>query len=91
MKYQILTSKKYKTQFKKHNQQNRDLIDSVVFKLANGEKLAAKHKDHNLKGKYKDFRGCHIKLDLLLIYRIHHNVLELYLSAVGSHSELFDI
>ncbi|WP_288644281.1 type II toxin-antitoxin system mRNA interferase toxin, RelE/StbE family, partial [uncultured Helicobacter sp.] len=40
-------------------------------------------------GKYKDFKECHIKPDLLLVYRIIDDVLELYLAQVGSHSELF--
>ncbi|KEA46405.1 type II toxin-antitoxin system RelE/ParE family toxin [Campylobacter mucosalis] len=87
--YKIVTSKRYKIQFKKQSTQNQDLIDEVVFKLANGETLEQKHKDHQLKGKYKDFRECHIKPDLLLVYKIDNGVLALYLMQVGSHSDLF--
>ena len=36
---QIITSKKYRTQFKKQNAKNQDLIDEVVFQLANCQKL----------------------------------------------------
>lgn len=66
-----------------------NLIDEVVEKLSNGEILDERYQDHRLIGDYKDFRECHIKPDLLLIYRIYDAVLELYLAQVGSHSELF--
>jgi mRNA interferase YafQ len=43
--------------------------------------------DHPLIGNFKDCRDCHIKPDLVLIYRkINDNVLELV--RLGSHSEL---
>ncbi|QPH94800.1 type II toxin-antitoxin system YafQ family toxin [Campylobacter concisus] len=85
----ITTSKKYRTQFKKQTPQDQDLIDEVVFKIANGETLEQKLCDHALKGKYSQYRECHIKPDLLLIYQIIDDVLELNLMQVGSHSELF--
>jgi mRNA interferase YafQ len=86
----ITTSKKYRTQFKKQTAQDQDLIDEVVFKIANGEILEQKLCDHALKGKYSQYRECHIKPDLLLVYAIKDDVLELYLAATGSHSELFN-
>jgi mRNA interferase YafQ len=57
--------------------------------LANGEVLKSKYKDHQLVGNFVDCRECHIKPDLLLIYRVVEEVLELTLVEVGSHSELF--
>lgn len=54
-------------------------------KLANGEILEAKYRDHALTGNYKGSRECHIEPDWLLIYE----TLVLLLSRVGSHSELF--
>lgn len=86
----ITTSKKYRTQFKKQTAQDQDLIDEVVFKLASGEILEQKFYDHQLKGKYSRYRECHVKPNLLLIYQINNDVLELYLMQVGSHSELFN-
>ena len=86
----ITTSKKYRTQFKQPTAQDQDLIDEVVFKIANGEILEQKLCDHALKGKYSQYRECHIKPDLLLVYAIKDDVLELYLAATGSHSELFN-
>lgn len=58
-------------------------------KLANGEILEAKYRDHALTGNYKDSRECHIEPDWLLIYEIKNETLVLMLSRVGSHSELF--
>lgn len=88
-KYKVRVSKQYKNARKRLNEQDKELLEQVIAKLANGEALDKKHKDHNLIGKYKDFRECHIKPDLLLIYRVFENILELYLASVGSHSELF--
>ncbi|MCH9740981.1 MAG: type II toxin-antitoxin system YafQ family toxin [Epsilonproteobacteria bacterium] len=59
----------------------------MVYKLLNGEELETKYKDHQLKGNLKEFRECHVKPDLLLMYRINDDVLELV--DIGSHSELF--
>ncbi|WP_332259111.1 type II toxin-antitoxin system YafQ family toxin [Helicobacter pylori] len=41
----------------------------------------------NLKGKWKPFRECHIKSDILLVYLVKDD--ELILLRLGSHSELF--
>jgi mRNA interferase YafQ len=43
--------------------------------------------DHPLSGEWKDFRDCHIKPDLLLIYRKPDKT-NLELVRLGSHSEL---
>ncbi|WP_157808371.1 type II toxin-antitoxin system YafQ family toxin, partial [Helicobacter pylori] len=40
-----------------------------------------------LKGKWKPFRECHIKADILLVYLVKDD--ELILLRLGSHSELF--
>ena len=37
-----------------------ELLDEVVTKLANQEKLPERYCDHPLLGNYKDFRECHI-------------------------------
>jgi len=47
-----------------------------------------KYKDHSLIGDYADFMECHIKPDLLLIYRFEESILKLV--DIGTHSELFD-
>ena len=73
---------------KKLNAKEKGLLKTVILKLSNGEVLEEKHKDHSLIGNYLGCRECHIKPDLLLIYRID-DILELALVRVGSHSKLF--
>nr|WP_078055556.1 type II toxin-antitoxin system YafQ family toxin [Rappaport israeli] len=45
------------------------------------------HKDHALTGHFIGFRDCHIKPDLVLIYKIVDDVVELHY--LDSHSEIF--
>jgi len=59
----------------------------VIAALANDHALAAHYRDHGLVGNWKDHRDCHIKPDLILIYRLHE-VTALQLVRLGSHSEL---
>ncbi len=65
---------------------SQSLLD-IVNKLQAKEPLEKKHKDHQLKGNLQDFRECHIKPDLCLIYRIQAK--NLHLVRLGSHSRLF--
>jgi mRNA interferase YafQ len=60
---------------------------AIVTALANDELLAAKHRDHALYGDWKDHRDCHIRPDLVLIYRKPDST-SLQLVRLGSHSEL---
>ncbi len=64
-------------------------LRDVVNTLTLGQKLAEKYHDHGLTGNYKGFRECHIEPDWLLVYRIDHDVLELFLFRTGTHSDLF--
>ncbi len=64
-------------------------IDAVVNLLAQGEELPQKYRDHKLTGELKEYRECHIRPDLLLVYRIEEQELILVLIDIGSHSELF--
>ncbi|MEI6389112.1 MAG: type II toxin-antitoxin system YafQ family toxin, partial [Spirochaetota bacterium] len=59
----------------------------VVEALANDHSLETRHRDHALIGDWKDYRDCHIKPDLVLIYRNAAAGL-LQLVRLGSHSEL---
>ena len=51
------------------------------------EPLPPEALDHQLQGEYSDFRELHISGDLLLIYRIIDDTIELI--RIGSHSQLF--
>lgn len=59
----------------------------VLEVLANDKPLAEKYRDHSLTGEWKDFRDCHIKPDLVLIYRKPDET-TIQLVRLGSHSEL---
>ena len=67
----------------------KKLTKDNIWQLANNEELASKYKDHALIGSYKGFRECHIKPDLLLIYKKQNEILLLTCVEVGSYSELF--
>ena len=64
-------------------------IEQTIDILANGQKLPLSYKDHNLNGEFSEYRECHIKGDLLLIYKIEKENLILILVDIGSHSQLF--
>ena len=90
MKYRLFKTNQFKRSYKKlqlTDNQDQAFID-VVYKLLNDITLDEKYKDHMLKGEYASFKECHLKPDLLLIYKIDDNVLKLV--EIGSHSELFD-
>lgn len=89
----IFWSKKFKQDYKRLiHSVNSDTVNellTVIEVLANGQTLPEKYKDHLLKGNWKDYRECHIKPDLLLIYKLENDELTLTLVRTGSHSELF--
>ena len=92
MKYQPVYSSKIKKQLKVTKKRGYDmqLFKDIVTKLANDEKLDARHNDHSLHGDWEGFRECHILFDWLLIYKIDGNHLILYLELTGTHSDLFE-
>ena len=93
-KYGISTSNKFNKQLKKIIKQGKQLekLVYVVVKLANGQKLEARYKDHALMDTkyYRNCRECHIESDWLLIYKYLNDELLLYLVETGSHSDLFN-
>ncbi|MDO8520703.1 MAG: type II toxin-antitoxin system YafQ family toxin [bacterium] len=90
--YEVVLSRRYKTAHKRvsrHKDFDQSELDLVVNTLASGEKLDPKRRDHQLTGEYKDYRECHIKNDILLMYQKRDNVLVLLLVDLGSHDALF--
>ena len=92
-KYTIKTTTQFKKDYKLAQKRHLDLdlLKEIVTKLANGESLPAKNKDHSLSNNWKGHRECHITPDWLLIYRYDDDVLVLTLTRTGSHSDLFGI
>lgn len=89
--YNIVATNKFKKDLKLAIKRgyNISLLENIVEKLARGEKLPDKNRDHNLIGNYLGCRECHITPDWLLIYEICDNELILYLTRTGTHSDLF--
>ena len=90
-KYQITYEKSFRRQYKLLIKRGYDiaLLDDIILKLANGEPLQSKHRDHPLHGDRLGYRDCHIKDDWVLIYKIDKGVLTLILAETGTHSDLF--
>jgi len=62
-------------------------VGNVIGSLQKEIPLDAKYVDHPLSGNWNGFRDCHIKPDLVLIYRTYENTLQL--ARIGSHSDVF--
>ncbi len=77
----------FKRDFKKLGDIDAALID-VLYKLINDEGLPEKYRDHALSGDWSGYRECHVKPDLLLIYKKPDSD-TLRLARLGSHSDLF--
>lgn len=87
----------YTTQFKRdykrekkgrHRKTLDKMIEDVVTLLADDGVMPARYSDHPLTGEWDDHRDCHLKPDLVLIYRKPDKE-TLQLVRLGSHSELF--
>ena len=91
--YQILFTNKMKRDVRLMKKRGKDIskLSDILNKLANGDTLAYKHKDHQLSGDMSDFRECHIEPDWLLVYRIEKDKLVLIAIQTGSHSDLFGL
>lgn len=89
MKYDIFRTASFKKEFKKLSSKHQEELFVVIEILANGDVLPQKYKDHSLSGNFKGCKECHVRPDLLLIYRINEGILELTLVEIGSHSDLF--
>jgi len=67
------------------------LLDSelrqIIMALADDESLPVRYRDHALTGDWKHYRDCHIRPDLVLIYRLIDND-RLVLARLGSHAQL---
>ena len=66
-----------------------NLLTEIIKKLAAGEELPPKNRDHQLVGNYSECRECHITPDWLLVYEYEEGDLILFLTRTGTHSDLF--
>ena len=91
MIYKVKFTSRFKKDLKLAKKQNKDLnkLYKVIDELSMGNKIDAKYKDHELTGKFKGVRECHIEPDWLLMYEYIDDILVLSLNRLGSHSDLF--
>ncbi len=92
-KYTVKFTKKFKKSYKKLSRSgaNIGLLDEVIKKLQNGEKLEKKYRDHELIGNFAGFRECHIEFDWVLVYYYEDDVLVLTLFDTGSHVDVLGL
>lgn len=64
------------------------LVEQVVNLLAVDAPLPPASRDHPLSGEWSGYRDCHVRPDLVLIYRKPDDT-TLQLVRLGSHSDLF--
>ena len=90
--FEIVLSNRFKKDLKLSAKRglNLDELDAIVERLASGQPLPEKNRDHALTGDYIGFRECHIRPDWLLVYRVDGEDLILFLFRTGTHTDLFD-
>ena len=88
---EVKLTSKFKKDYKllKKRKKDLELLKEVVKKIAMQEPLDEKYRDHELVGKYKGFRECHVQPDWLLVYLLKEEKLTLPLTRTGSHAALF--
>ena len=89
----IERSSAFKRDYKRESRgPHRDTLDEalrpVLLSLATDQPLEGRYRDHHLSGNWTGYRECHVKPDLLLIYR-KLDASALRLARLGSHSQLF--
>ena len=67
---------------------SRDFKD-IVRALQEGRPLPTIYKDHSLIGDFLGYRECHIKGDLLLVYKKDEVARFADLADIGTHSQIF--
>lgn len=71
----------------RHGKRLDSLLTEAVTLLAEDRPLPRRYVDHPLAGEWSDHRDCHLRPDLVLIYRKPDDT-SLDLVRLGSHSEL---
>lgn len=91
MSFGAIWTTQFKRDYKKASKRNLpiELLDDIIRKLAEGEKLPEKNRDHALSVNWVGFRECNILPDWLLIYRVEVDILVLTLARTGTHGDLF--
>ena len=88
----ISRTNRFKKDYKRETKgQHRQTLDAdllaVLSFLVTDSPLPERFRDHALTGEWSDCRDCHVRPDLVLIYRMP-DAKSLELVRLGSHSEL---
>jgi len=92
--YHVIRTKDFEKSYRKIKHSGKlkpqvaENLSEVISLLVNGKKLPSTYKDHQLRGEMQQYRECHIKGDLLLVYEIRKTELLLLLVEIGTHSYL---
>lgn len=71
-----------------HRKTVEALLVAIIAALMDDTPLPIANRDHPLSGEWESYRDCHVRPDLVLIYRLPDPD-TLQLVRLGSHSELF--
>jgi len=87
----ISRTNQFKRDYKRESRgQYRAVLDQLLMGFVSyfmsDQPLPQYYRDHALTGNWSDYRDCHLKPDLVMIYCISDD--ELTLVRLGSHSEL---
>ena len=93
MTYEIRASTQYRRDVRRLEKSGKDMrkLQDAIGLLASGELLPKQYKDHQLKGKLKERRACHVAPDWLLIYRKDEERLLLLILRTGTHRDVLGI
>ncbi|MDD5639551.1 MAG: type II toxin-antitoxin system YafQ family toxin [Candidatus Pacebacteria bacterium] len=85
----------YTRQFKKdlkHYKYDVEILkelEEILSLLASGKNLSEKYHNHPLIGEFKECYECHIRPDVLLVYKVNEHKITILLLRIGSHSNIF--
>jgi mRNA interferase YafQ len=65
------------------------LLQAILALLVNDMPLRENYRDHALVGNWNEYRECHLKPDLLLVYKTEEPEI-LKIARLDSHSEIFN-
>ncbi len=65
-----------------------DKLKAILSALVAEKPLESRHRDHLLRGNYRDRRECHIEPDWLLVYKLEGET-DIIFERTGTHSDLF--
>ncbi|MDD4409534.1 MAG: type II toxin-antitoxin system YafQ family toxin [Candidatus Pacebacteria bacterium] len=86
---------KYSSHFKKdikrykHDKDILSELEVVLDILISDKVLSGKYMNHRLNGEFKECFECHIRSDILLVYKIEKEEATILLLRIGSHPEIF--